>query len=124
MKEVNLAGGKNIIDEPPAIAAEGHNNQQLLEEPKLDEPEGVGGGGEVGVGEDGAATLQIVHSEPKEVVENEENVLEENRKSGDAKDFKVHTGFWVGGALVWLLLFVLCFSFFCGEGDFGSRDDR
>ncbi|EDS40375.1 conserved hypothetical protein [Culex quinquefasciatus] len=88
VKEVNLAGGKNIIDEPPAMAAEGHNNQQLLEEPKLDEPEGVGGGGEVGVGEDGAATLQIVHSEPKEVVENEENVLEENRKSGDAKDFK------------------------------------
>uniref|UniRef100_A0A8D7ZWD0 alpha-1,2-Mannosidase n=1 Tax=Culex pipiens TaxID=7175 RepID=A0A8D7ZWD0_CULPI len=88
VKEVNLAGGKNIIDEPPAMAAEGNNNQQLLEEPKLDEPEGVGGGGEVGVGEEGAATLQIVHSEPKEVVENEENVLEENRKSGDAKDFK------------------------------------
>uniref|UniRef100_A0A1Q3F198 alpha-1,2-Mannosidase n=1 Tax=Culex tarsalis TaxID=7177 RepID=A0A1Q3F198_CULTA len=86
VKEVNLGGGgKNIIDEPPAMAADGGgegNNQQLLEEPKLDEPEGVG------VGEDGAATLQIVHNDPKEVVDNEENVLEENRRSSDAKDFK------------------------------------
>uniref|UniRef100_A0A1Q3F1G6 alpha-1,2-Mannosidase n=1 Tax=Culex tarsalis TaxID=7177 RepID=A0A1Q3F1G6_CULTA len=84
VKEVNLGGGgKNIIDEPPAMAADGGgegNNQQLLEEPKLDEPEGVG--------EDGAATLQIVHNDPKEVVDNEENVLEENRRSSDAKDFK------------------------------------
>ena len=35
--------------------------------------------------------LEVVHQEPKEIVDNEENVLEENRRAplAGAKDFKV-----------------------------------
>lgn len=100
VKEVNLAVGNSgnanraqnsIIDEPPVMENGNNNNddqnenQQLLEEPKLEEPQE--GGNELANNEDGA-TLQIVHNDPKEIVDNEENVLEVNHRSGDAKDFK------------------------------------
>lgn len=77
---------KSIIDEPPAMNSNDDNsntdNQQPLVEQKLDEPEANNG-------DDETATLQVVQNGLKEIVDNEENVLEENRRSDNAKDFKV-----------------------------------
>lgn len=104
VKEVNLLGSqnsnndmrgrgeesKNIIDEPPAMDIRPNNNnddnRQPVVEQKLDEPE-VNAGGEM-VNDEGV-TLQVIQNELKEIVDNnEENVLEENRRSDNAKDFK------------------------------------
>ncbi|XP_058813455.1 endoplasmic reticulum mannosyl-oligosaccharide 1,2-alpha-mannosidase [Topomyia yanbarensis] len=82
VEEVNLVrnnenhrpeDSKNIIDEPPKDVNQGLD--QLNDE-------------QVHLGNEVGATLQVIRSEPKEIVENEENVLEENRRSDGAKDFK------------------------------------
>ncbi|XP_062536036.1 endoplasmic reticulum mannosyl-oligosaccharide 1,2-alpha-mannosidase isoform X2 [Armigeres subalbatus] len=76
---------KNIIDEPPVMdsAIDNNDNHNHLVEQRLDEPE-INVGGEV----PHEATLQVIQNELKEIVDNEENVLEENRRSDNAKDFK------------------------------------
>lgn len=90
VKEVELASrgaassnrqdeGKNVFDEPPAM------NKPARE--AYPEPDTMGGGGGE-VGNDDGATLQVVQDEPKEIVDNEENVLEENKRSDSARDFK------------------------------------
>lgn len=101
VKEVSLVGSqniknemrfrgeesKNIIDEPPAMDSRTNNddNRQHSVEQKLDEPE-INAGGEMA--NDEGVTLQVIQNELKEIVDNEENVLEENRRSDNAKDFK------------------------------------
>lgn len=78
---------KNSFDEPPAMNGDvndsnnDNNNQQPLIEQKLDEPEANNAAEE-------KETLKVIQNELKEIVDNEENVLEENRRSDNAKDFK------------------------------------